>query len=235
MVTRLTLLIACLILGGCADPDADWELAARDDSTETYLEFLARHPDAAQADLARGRMAELKVISAWERAEFKDTYESFSGFIAKYPDSEFAADANNRIMIIERDSQWKIVDGSNDKTLLSAFMQAYPQAPQLDQAQAQITTILSIEEAAKPKERAGAFRLQLAAFRTATSADTELRRLVELFPGDTLLGPIRIETPVANAANGRFLLKSVPMTGAEARALCARLEALRQECMVVNR
>ena len=59
--------------------------------------------------------------------------------------------------------------------------------------------------------------------------------IIELFPGDTFLGPIRIETPVANAANGRFLLKSVPMTSAEARALCTRLEALRQECMVVNR
>jgi hypothetical protein len=234
MTFRLTLLIACLALGACADPDRDWELAARDDTPVMYLEFLAKHADAEQADQARNRIRELKVIRAWERAEFKASLDGYRGFIVKHPDSEFVAEARDRIAALERDEQWEFIDGSTDKAVLASFIQLYPDAPQKAQAELQLEEILVAEEAARPKERPGAFRLQLATFRTALSADHELRRLVAMFP-DTFLGPIRIETPGANASGGLFLLKTVPMTGAEARAVCAELKARRQECLLVNR
>ena len=32
MIKRFTLLTSLLLLGGCVDPDKDWELASRDDS-----------------------------------------------------------------------------------------------------------------------------------------------------------------------------------------------------------
>ena len=62
-----------------------------------------------------------------------------------------------------------------------------------------------------------------------------MRRLVDLFPTD-LLGPIRIETPAdRNNGGSLFLLKTVPMSGDEAREVCALLQDRKQQCMIVNR
>lgn len=235
----VSIVAALVLLAGCADPQKDWELAARDDSPETYLEFLAKHPDSEQADLARTRIAELKIIRAWERAEFKATEEAYADFVEKFPDSEYVEEAGARIAAIERDRRWEIVADAGSSESLQEFLSAYPDAPQAEEAQARLVEIELAEraaiEAATPKERPGAFRLQLAAFRTPAAAEKEVRRLVELFPNE-LLGPVRIETP-AERTNGSslFLLKTVPMSGAEAREICALLQSRGQQCMIVNR
>lgn len=231
------IIVAVALLGGCADPKKDWELASRDDSPETYLEFLAKHPDSEQAEVARQRIAELKVIRAWERAEFKATEEAYAGFVDKYPDSEFVEAAGVRIAAIERDLRWAAIAGTGAE--LREFLEAYPDAPQAEEAQTLLAEIELAEQAAlaaaTPKERPGAFRLQLAAFRTPAAAEKEVRRLVDLFPTD-LLGPIRIETPAdRNNGGSLFLLKTVPMSGDEARKACALLQDRKQQCMIVNR
>lgn len=231
----LTLLALCAILSACSDPDKDWSLATRDDAPETYLEFLAKHPESAQADLARQRIAELKVINAWERAEFKDSPEGYELFIERHPDSEFVAEAGERIAVFARDEQWEFSSGSNDKTALISFIEDWPDAPQRSMAEAELAEIQLAEDAKKPRERPGAFRLQLAAFRSAESADTELRRLIELFPNNELLGPVRIVTPVENGDSKLFLLKTVPMTSNEAKTLCDKLRARGQQCLVINK
>lgn len=233
------IVVVVVLLGGCADPQKDWELASRDDSPETYLEFLAKHPDSDQAEMARQRIAELKVIRAWERAEFKATEEAYAGFVDKYPDSEFVEEAGIRIAAIERDQRWVTIADAGTGAELRDFLAAYPDAPQAEEAQALLAEIELAEQAAlaaaTPKERPGAFRLQLAAFRTPAAAEKEVRRLVDLFPTE-LLGPIRIETPAdRNNGGSLFLLKTVPMSGAEAREVCGLLQKRKQQCMIVNR
>jgi hypothetical protein len=236
---RIAAVIFVALLTGCASPEKDWELATRDDTKETYLEFLAKHPESEQAQLARVRIQELQVISAWGRAEFKDDVEAYTAFIDKHPDSEFTAAAKNRVSEIERDTQWEFASESGSMEALEGFLATYPGAPQRSDAEALLTELklaeLAAIEAAKPKERPGAFRLQLAAFRTPEAADTELRRLVKLFPNQ-LLGPLRIETPADRNNGGRmFLIKTVPMNAEEARATCQRLKDRGQECLVINR
>lgn len=239
MTKRSVLLVLSILLFACVDPDKDWELAARDDSQETYLEFLAKHPDAPQAELARQRIQELKVIRAWERAEFKGSEEAYVDFVKKNPDSEFVAAANTRLVEIQRDRQWDFVQEAPTSEALAAFISTYPDAPQRADADALLEEIRLAEaaaiEAATPKERPGDFRLQLAAFRTPEAAEKEVRRLVELFPTE-LLGPVRIETPADRAnAGSLFLLKSVPMSGPEARDVCDLLKRRKQQCLIINR
>lgn len=234
MRNRLPLFIVVALIVGCASPEKDWELAARDDSPETYLEFLAKHPDSEQADLARARIAELAIIRAWERAEFKDSEEAYASFVDKHPASEFVAEAKTRIDEIRRDRQWKLVAQAGTPDALSEFIDSYPEAPQREEAETLLAELQLAAEAARPKERPGSFRLQLAAFRTPAAAETELRRLVELFP-TALLGPIRIETPAEQGNGKMFLLKTVPMSGAEARQTCAMLQARQQQCMIINK
>lgn len=239
MIKRLALLSIAAMLCACADPEKDWELASRDDSPETYLEFLAKHPDTPQADLARDRIQALKVIRAWERAEFKDSEDTYFEFIKKYPDSEFAANAKMRVDEIERDRQWEFAQEAGTTEVLSAFIATYPEAPQRAEADEMLEELRRVElaalEAATPKERPGDFRLQLAAFRTPAAAEQELRRLVNLFPTE-LLGPVLIETP-ADRDNGSklFLLKTAPMSADEARDICAMLKSRKQQCMIINK
>lgn len=239
MNMRAALLMAAILIAGCADPQKDWELAARDDSPETYLEFLAKYPDSEQADLARARIQALKVIRAWERADFKNSEAAYANFIAKHPDSEFVAEAESRINAIRRDRQWEQIGEDVSAQALEEFIASYPAAPQRVEAERMLADIRAAElaaiAAATPKERSGAFRLQLAAFRTPAAAERELRRLVKLFP-DAFFGPLRIETPADRRNDsGMFLVKTVPMSGAEARDVCERLRRRQQQCMIINR
>ena len=234
MKSRFIFFSVFMVLMSCASPDKEWQLAERDDTQNAYLEFLAKYPNSEFAEPARRRIDELKILRAWERAEFKNTLVAYEDFIARHGDNEYTQAAEARAQEILRDERWERILAEGDKTAIEAFVTEYPEAPQLADAQSMLAAIAEAEEAARPKERPGNFRLQLAAFRTAGAAEQELRRLVALAP-DILLGPVRIETPDQGDDGNMFLLKSVPMTGAEARKACATLKKMGQDCLVINR
>jgi hypothetical protein len=238
MTRQCFLILATLILGACSNPDKAWQQAERDDSPTAYLEFLAKYPDGETADAARARIEALKAIRAWERAEFKADENRYREFIEKFPGSEFVATAEERILTIQREADWQIVLDTRSDAVVVAFLERYPDAPQVEEARELLSTLqvveVEVEVEEPPPERDGNFRLQLAVFRTPAAADSEVRRLVALFP-DALLGPIRIETPQDRGTGKLFRLLSVPMTGEEARATCNRLKERRQDCMIINR
>ncbi|MAF83933.1 MAG: SPOR domain-containing protein [Gammaproteobacteria bacterium] len=234
MKFRSIIFSVSLVLAACASPEKDWNLATRDDSQNAYLEFLAKHPNSEFVAQARIRIDELKVIRAWERAEFKKSLTAYQVFIDKYADSEYVATARERVYVIQRDDHWEEILKDSNKAAVEVFVKTYPDAPQTPEAQLILTATIEAEEAAKPKERPGNFRLQLAAFRTVAAAEQELRRLVAMAP-EALLGPVLIEAPSPDSERSMFRLKSVPMTGMEARDACAALKKLRQNCLIVNR
>jgi hypothetical protein len=234
---RLWVPLAFLALGGCENPDRAWEIAERDDTPRAYLEYLAKYPDSEFAEPARERIEALGEIRAWERTQFRDTEAGYAAFIEKFPDSAFVADAQNQILNIQRDEAWAVAQDADSAEVIAAFLKEFPDAPQTSEALELMSAIEAAEVPRKPAvpvERAGDYRLQLASFRTAKAADTELRRLVALFP-DALLGPITIRTPHDGDANPMFVLKSVPMSNEEAQAVCRQLKKLKQVCLIVER
>jgi len=228
-VRWLTVLIAALSLGACTSPEGAWELAEREDSEAAYLEFLARYPRGELADRARARITELKELRAWERAEFRDQAYKYRQFLEDYPASRFADAARNRIRELERDEAWQNARSDGSERALKAFLEQYPDAPQAAEASEQLRALAATATAAKPRERAGDYRVQLGAFRTPGAADTEVRRLTALFPA-LLPGPIRIEQ------SGRFfVLRSAPLTREEAETACRTLSRARQNCLILSR
>jgi len=203
-------------LGGCGSPERAWEIAERDDTPTAYLEFLAKYPESDFVDLARTRIESLTESRAWERTEFRNTLAGYTAFVEKFPDSAHITDARNRILGIQQEDAWAIAQDADSAPVVAAFLRDHPDAPQATQAR-ELLAALEVHEVRqvrkepeKPAEPPGNFRLQLASFRTARAADTELRRLIALFP-DTLPGPIKIQTPGGDDRNPMFVLKSVPM------------------------
>jgi hypothetical protein len=212
-------------------------MAERDDTPTAYLEFLAKYPDSEFAEMARERIEALKESGAWERAQFRDTQPGYTGFIEKFPDSAFVADAQQKLLELQRDDAWAIAQAADSAEVLTAFLRDYPNAPQTEQAQelmAELEATRAREMPVAPTERPGDSRIQLASFHTALAADTELRRLVVLFP-DALLGPITIQSPREGDSNPMFVLKTVPMTQEEAQTACRKLTELEQVCLIVKR
>lgn len=234
-ITSLLLIAALLSAAACSDPEKAWELAEREDSSQAYLEFLAKYPEGELADRARRRIEELKMERAWERAQFRDRVDIYQRFLAQYPDSEHADAARRRIAELEREAAWRAAADSEDLATIEAFLERYPDAPQAAAARELIAKLTPPEPETPPapRERPGDFRLQLGAFRSAAAAEREVRRLVGLY-GERLLGPVRIYTP-AETGSHWFFLRSAPMSRAEARTLCAALQADGQSCFLVNR
>ncbi len=227
------IIMAILGLAGCSNQEKDWELAQRDDNAEAYLEFLAKYPNGEFADLARQRMVQLKELKAWERAQFRDRENNYQRFLSEYPDSKFAAAARQRLYELRRDAAWDVASDSGYVEVLKSFLAVYPDAPQADDARKLIAALLPAPAEQPPPERPGNFRLQLGAFRTPAAAGREVRRLSARYQA-LLRGPIRILTP-AETGGTRFLLRSAPMSGDEARSTCEKLKQDRQQCFVVNR
>jgi len=232
----LILSIGFLLLAACNNPDSAWQTAEREDTITAYLEFLARYPEGEPAERARTRILVVRENNAWERVEFRDNLDNYASFLKDFPDT------GRRPMIVARTAElelaaaWKLAQGSGTIKGYQLFIDDHREGPQAIEAERVIAELIAAQEPEDVvlTERAGNFRVQLGTFRTVAVAEIELRRLVALFP-DTLIGPPWIETPEHGGGGNVYRLKTVPMTGEEARESCAALKRFRQNCLVVNR
>ena len=227
-------LITCMIsllLSGCGTPEDSWELAERENTQTAYLGFLAKYPEGELADRARGNLLALKELRAWERAKFRDRTDNYDRFLQEYPKSAHADAARKRVIELERDEAWEATVDEDNILALEAFLQNYPDAPQRPEAEQLIASLQPEEKPPLPAEPPGQYRLQLAAFRSAGSAEREATRLASLFP-DILPESIGVE----QSDTGTFyLLKSVPMNREEAQSVCTALKKSGQDCLIINR
>ncbi len=235
-VRRLLIALLIVIVCGCGNPEKSWELAEREDTNQAYLAFLAKYPEGEFADRARARIGELKEENAWERAQFRDRVDNYERYLQRYPSSQNSVSAQARITELRTEAAWETAREDGSLESLRNFLEAYPDAPQSAPAREMIAAIPKEEpepETLPPPERAGEFRVQLGAFRTAAAAEREVRRLTGRFD-ELLLGPIRIVTPTEHGSS-RFLLRSVPMSLTEARGNCQSLQQFGQDCFVINK
>jgi len=71
----LMVAVASLVvsLGGCSQEQQDWRAAERRDSTQSYGQFIERHPDSELVKQARTRIAQLAEDRDWNQAGQGDT------------------------------------------------------------------------------------------------------------------------------------------------------------------
>lgn len=209
--------IPLLALAGCSREKSDWRSAQAADSTESYEQFIAAHPDSTQVASARERLAQLAEEKDWRSAAETDTLEAYQKFLAQYPAGKWAKEAQTRVDNFAASGATTGAPGSasaGESAQPAAAGSAVPENP-----------------GAQPAISSG-FGVQLGAFSSAERANEEWKKLAAAAPG-TLDG--LAPRVVVGDAGGKtiYRLQSEVRDEAQARAVCGGLKAAHMSCVVV--
>jgi SPOR domain len=209
--------ISLLTLAGCSREKSDWRSAQAADTSESYQQFIAAHPDSTLIATARERLNQLAEEKDWRTAAAADTREAYQQFLASYPSGKWAKEAQVRIDNFAGSTQ-----GSGASAAASA-------APSEAGAGA-------IPDGAPPiadNSTAGsAFGVQLGAFSSPEAANEEWKKL----SGDAggILDGLSPRVVVGEASGKKlYRLQATVRDEAQARAVCGGLKASRKACVVV--
>jgi cell division septation protein DedD len=218
LLTAMALGVA-LILAGCSHEGADWKSATSADTSEAYQQFLAQHPNSANAPQARTRVAQLQEQHDWQATTSADTREAYEQFLTQHADSKWAQEARIRI----------------ENFAQSGSANAASAAGTAGTAAVAATAGASAASASKPHASAssGSHYVQLGAFRSEASAASQWKRLSVRYARE--LGARTPRYVAGHSKRGKIVRLEVGVESrAEAKALCAKLKAHAQSCLPVS-
>jgi len=221
MSTRtLVMLVAVplLALSACSREKSDWRSAQAADTTESYQQFMAAHPDSTLAVTARERLGQLAEEKDWRSAAGTDSLEAYQQFLAQYPAGKWAHEAQVRI-----DS----FAGNAAAAGAGAAAAAASTPPAAGE-----TASVPGAAAATPDTAGGGFGVQLGAFSSAERANEEWKKLQKDASG-TLDG-LEPRVVVGDASGKTiYRLQAEVRDEAQARAICGGLKVANKPCVPV--
>jgi cell division septation protein DedD len=250
MTRHLLAAVLAFVVAGCSG-DADFDNAARSNTTVAWDDYLRAHPDSAHAHEARERLAALVEAGEWERAHAADTADAYKRYLRGYPQGAHANDALDAIThlnLAAAPSTEAPVEpppaGSNPAAGAitrgpappPAATTLPPKAAPVHAAPKPATTkapVAGATPAAARPATPGGFRVQLGAFADGSaSADRAWHALSARYPDLASRTPL---IAAARAANGRsiYRLQLGGFDRASAEALCERLAAHHDACVLV--
>ena len=221
MSTRtLVMLVAVplLALSACSREKSDWRSAQAADTTESYQQFVAAHPDSTLTVSARERLGQLAEEKDWRSAAGTDTFEAYRQFLAQYPAGKWSREAQTRI-----DS----FAGATAPQAGAAAAAAAPAPPAAGEG-------ASVPDVVSPAadDAGSGFGVQLGAFSSAERANEEWKKLQTEAAG-TLDG--LAPRVVVGEASGKtiYRLQAQVRDEAQARAICGGLKVAKKPCVPV--
>jgi len=91
------LLGAVLGLAGCNREQSDWEKARAENSTNAYEAFVKKYPNGAFTAQAQARLKEQNEERDWQKARDVDTSEAYQAFLLQYPEGKWSQEARIRV------------------------------------------------------------------------------------------------------------------------------------------
>lgn len=85
--------LLAVLLTACATTQRDWDRASLANTTDSYQEFLSRHPTGALADTAPLRTE----VLYYERAMTTDDTLAWKAYLAQYPKGRFSSEVRSRL------------------------------------------------------------------------------------------------------------------------------------------
>jgi cell division protein FtsN len=203
--------IPLLALSGCSREKSDWRSAQAADTTESYQQFIAEHPDSTLLASARERLEQLGEEKDWRGAAGVDSPEAYRQFLAQHPSGKWAREARLRIDNFEQ----------------AAAPGAAATAPAAAGEGASVPPT-----PANADDAGSGFGVQLGAFSSAERANAEWNQLKVAAAG-TLDG---LEPRVVvGEASGKtiYRLQAQVRDEAQARAICGGLKVAHKACVPV--
>jgi hypothetical protein len=210
--------VPLLALSACSREKSDWRSAQAADTSESYQQFIAAHPDSSFAVGARERLAQLAEENDWRSAAGADTFEAYQQFLAQYPAGKWAHEAQLRI-----DSFAAGAAAASSGAAASAAAAAPPAAGEG----------ASLPGTAAPADDSGSgFGVQLGAFSSAERANEEWKKLQKEASG-TLDGLAPRVVVGDSAGKTIYRLQAEVRDEAQARAICGGLKVANKPCVPV--
>jgi hypothetical protein len=117
----LTIFLAVALVG-CATTEKDWQTANRARTIEAYEHFLQKHPNSAQANVARRLLPQMRVNKDWRNAEKINTPDAYETFLSKHPQSKQA----NQATITLEALRFKIAKEKNTIAEYESYLKRHP-------------------------------------------------------------------------------------------------------------
>jgi cell division septation protein DedD len=211
--------VSVLALSACSREKSDWRSAQAADSSESYEQFIAAHPDSTLVATARERLQQLAEEKDWRGAAGIDTPEAYQQFLAQYPAGKWAKEAQVRI-----DNFAASAAASSGAAAADVTTSATAAAPGSGAA---------LPDAASPSAAIDSgYGVQLGAFSSAERANEEWKKLQADAAG-TLDG--LAPRVVVGEAQGKaiYRLQAEVRDEAQARAICGGLKVANKPCVPV--
>jgi hypothetical protein len=193
--------LACV--GGCSQEQQDWRSAESRDTTQSYGQFIERHPDSELVKQARARIAQLAEDRDWNQAGQADTAAAYEQFLARHPTGKWAQEARIRMQNF-----------------------ALGAAPTASAAAG------SAAAATPPAELGKGYGIQLGAFSSEERANAEWRALEGRYAAQ-LQGLTPQVVVADTGSGRVFRLQAQAGDEARARMICEDLRKLAQQCVPV--
>ncbi|MEJ0086352.1 MAG: SPOR domain-containing protein [Pseudomonadota bacterium] len=212
--------VPLLALSACSREKSDWRSAQAADTTESYQQFLAAHPDSTLTVTARERLGQLAEEKDWRSAAGTDSLEAYQQFLTQYPAGKWAHEAQVRI-----DSFAGNVAPAGAGAAAGA---AAAPAPSAAGEGASLPAT-----APPPADGAGSgFGVQLGAFSSAERANEEWKKLQKEASGS--LDGLSPRVVVGDAGGKTiYRLQAEVRDEAQARAICGGLKLANKPCVPV--
>jgi cell division protein FtsN len=247
-------LIALLatVAAGCSREQQDWRSAEAADTREAYGRFVELHPDSELATQARTRLTQLAEERDWAQAGKLATADAYRSFLAEHPRGKWSEEARIRIEAFALGSAPRLApptrtqpggapQGPSGVRALQLATATAPPALHETAAEPKVAPLTRAEpaEPAPARDRSTAagkggdsYGVQLGAFGSKASADSEWRRLQGRFGAQ--LGGLSPRIVAASEPSGQLYRLQAPAAGeAQARALCDSLRERSQPCVPV--
>jgi hypothetical protein len=235
------------MVAACSNPEADWQMAEAENTEAAIQAFLQKYPEGEWAQKAQSQLDALKDTRDWENAQTADAIEAYNNYLLAHPTGAHMGESRQRITELETEAAWRLAQSTNTREALEDFLIRYADAPQAEQARAQVAA-LAPPPAPKPEPKApqkvakkpatsapaipkGDYQVQLGAFSALAKAQSEKSLMEKKY--HNLVGSLSVQKPAG--ADNLYRVKTSGMTETAARSTCQKLKGAGQDCMVVQR
>ena len=237
-------LAAVLIgLSGCNREQSAWEKARAANTAASYDQFVKNYPNGAFTAQARAQLKELYEDRDWQAARDADTQEAYRTFLTNHPDGKWSEEARIRI---ENFTLAQPPSGAPAAAVANPPPggAAAPATAPTPATPAPAPAARPAEKTARPAPKArestatrgatqGGYAVQLGAYKSGAAAADQRWRALHARYGSVLHG-LKPRVRATKTSSGRvYRLQVEELSAARARAICKRLKANAQPCIVL--